>query len=458
MKTPFLSLTTGGILSILLGLIFLAISSHRSGKNDEFLKHGLLREGRVVSQEERPDSSKFILRLITNVSPKVTGADMQIIPVEVKEADFKELTVGSLRKLILIPGDPPRARLAGSTTRRNHRFGYVLSSFCICLGILLLWLEWRHHHPAPRPFVKAHVPKDRKEAAKLPALALLSDIMEKQALRNPILYQGPFEFSYSSEKTVIELKDGTNVRISQYRPITQLPQVLADKDLLHVLRSAQSDWELVDTITTGQLALSHLLKEKHASSADQFFINGAYLGLLHRDETENGQWHAFVRGIWKITPLSRTFAKLTSGDPRLARQAAFEILNHSDLSLIATLAPGLPEIRNALKRTPRTGKIADDRRFITRAADIIHSLAKGNCYCPVYAKSSDPAHIAIKKGKFTLSAGKKGDKKTEVTCTHCQKKYLLHEHAGSYVPYYVWDEKKEPHSTTPEVHSPTSTA
>lgn len=445
MKTPFLSLTTGGILALLLGLTFLAVSSNQSGKNDEFLERGLLREGRVVSQQQETDSQKPLLRLMTNVSPEVTGADMQIIPLEIKKSDLEKAPVGSLIKLILIPGNPPRARLAGSTTRRAHRFGYVFSSLCICLGILLLWLEWRRQHP-PRP--KRPIEPFPQKTSATPTLTALPDIMEKQSVKKTTLYHGPVEFSYSSEQTKVTLKDGSNIRITQYRPIAQLSQVLADKDLLHVLRSAQSDWKIVDTIKTGQLALSHLLKERHATEADQFFINGPYLGLLHRDEIHNGQWHSFVRGIWKITPLSHSIAKLTSGQAHLARQAAFEILNHTDLSLIASLAPGLHEIRAALAKTPRSGKFTDDRRFITRAADIIDSLSKGHCYCPVYAKGSDSPNIPIKKGKFILTSGNKS--KSEIICTHCQKTYQITKHAGSHIPYYVWKDKKQNKTAPPD--------
>ncbi len=450
MKTPFLSLTNGGILAILLGLIFLGIGSYHSGKNDEFLERGLLREGRVVSHQKSDHSPEYVLRLMTNVSHKVTGADMQIIELEVKDRDFEKAPVGSLVKLVLIPGNPPRARLAGSAKRTNYRFSYVLASLCICLGALMLWLAWHRHQPARTQ--TTHTPPDSKKPIQnqeAPALATLSDIMEKQIIKNPLLYDGPFEFSYSAEKTTVELKDGSSIRISHYRPITELPKVLADKDLLHVLRSAQSDWTLVDTIKTGQLALSFLLKEKHADEkTDQFFINGPYLGLLYRDEIDTGQWYSFIRGIWKITPLSHTIANLTSGDPDLARNAAFEILNHPDLTLIASLAPGVSHLRGAIKDTPRTGEFADDRRFITRAADVIETLASGNCYCQVYAKTSDPPDILVKKGKFTLNTpsildiGKKEDKKTELTCKHCQKKYQLTEHVGSYVPYYVWEEIK----------------
>jgi len=121
MKSPFLSLTIGGILALIVGLIFIGRSFHHSGQNDEFLERGLLREGRVVSHEEPGADSDYAFRLMTNVSPEVTGADMQILEVEVKEGDFEKAPVGALVKLVLIPGDPPRARLAGSAKRSPRR-------------------------------------------------------------------------------------------------------------------------------------------------------------------------------------------------------------------------------------------------------------------------------------------------------------------------------------------------
>ncbi|MFT6178867.1 MAG: hypothetical protein ACJAQT_001475 [Akkermansiaceae bacterium] len=442
MKSPFLSLTNGGIIVILLGLIVAGLSSHLSGKNDEFLEHGLLRAGRIVSahppKNQLENSPKYALRIMTNVSPDVSGIDMQIIEVGVKDGEFKKASVGSQLKLIIIPGAPPRARLAGSTKNTSYRVGYVIASLFICLGLLIFWLAWRNHKTP-----QSLLPQKPKWMNKAPTPAAPSNTMEKQTLKDDILYEGPFEFSYSAEKTNVELKDGTTVHVSQYRPLSDLPKVLADRDILHVLRTAQSPWKLVNTIKTGHLALSHLLKEKHATSADQFFINGPHLGLLFRDEVDNGQWRSIVRGLWKITPLSHTYAKLVSGNPDLARQASFEILNHADLELIATLAPNLPIIRAALKVTPRTGEFTDDRRFITRAADIIESLSKGNCYCQVYAKTSDPPHVLIEKGRFTSADSEKlDDKRIQVTCSKCALQYKVTEHPGRYLPYYVWELKK----------------
>jgi hypothetical protein len=434
MKSPFLSPSTGGILALFLGFLFIGLSSHHSQQNDEFLERGLLREGRVVSHDDADGGTPSLLRIMTNVSPKVSGADMQIIEVKVKKGDIQKAPVGSLLNLVLIPGDPPRARLAGSAKRVNYRFGYVIASLCICLGLLLLWLGWRRKNPPTSQLTE--------QVRKTKSGELAPTFMEEQAIKNRSLYDGPIEFSYSSEKTQIELKNGTRVRVSQYRPLSDLPEVLADKDLLHVLRTAQSDWKLVDTIKTGQLALSHLLREKHATEADQFFISGAYLGLLFRDEIDNGHWYSMVRGVWKISTLSRTLAKLTSGDPALAQEAALEILNHPDHTAIANLAPGLPSIRGAFKKTPRTGEFSDDRRFITRAADVIQSLSQGLCYCHVYAKSSDPPQLPIKNGKFILKDSNDEKKKSEVTCTHCQKEYSIKELPGSYLPYYVWELKK----------------
>lgn len=439
MKPPFLSLTNGGVLVVMLGLIIAGLSSHFSSKNDEFLERGLLRAGRVVSAKNPKDqpngSPKYALRIMTNVSPEVTGTDMKIIEVGVDGGEFKKASVGSQLKLIIIPGDPPRARLTGSTKGTSYRVGYVIASLFISLGLLILWLAWRNKETR-----QALLPQKPKWLKKVPAVAAPSNTMEKQTLKDPILYDGPFEFSYSAEKTSVELKDGTSVRVSQYRPLSDLPKVLADRDLLHVLRTAQSPWKLVETIKTGNLALSHLLKEKHATSADQFFINGPYLGLLFRDEVNNGRWYSMVRGIWKITPLSHTYANLISGNPDLARQASFEILNHSDLDLIATLAPNLPIIRAALKVTPRTGEFADDRRFITRAADVIESLSKGNCYCQVYAKSSDPPHVLVEKGRFAPKDPEKIDgEKIQITCSKCSLRYQVTAHPGRHVPYYVWE-------------------
>ena len=440
MKSPFFSLIAGGILAIIIGFVFIGRSSYQSGQNDEFLERGLLREGRVVSHQSPASHSDYALRLKTNVSPEVTGTDVKILEVEVKKGDFEKAPVGAFVKIVLIPGDPPRARLTGSAQRSSHRFGYVYASLSLCIGAILLWLAWRH-----KTFGPQEDPIDEEKVDETdhpPIVAAVSDIMEKQIIKDPILYDGAFEFSYSTEKNSVELKDGTKVRVSQYRPIRDLPKVLADKDLLHILRTAESPWQIADTIRTGQLALSHLLKEKHATEADQFFVNGPYLGLLYRDEIDTGRWHAIVRGIWRITPLSHTLSHLVSSQPDLAREAAFDILHHPDLSLIASLAPGLPIIRGALQNIPQTGEFSDNRRLITRAADIIDSLSQGNCYCLVYAQTSDPPYTLIEKKKFALESGRKGDQKIEISCTHCKKHYTLTQNADSHLPHYIWEEKK----------------
>ena len=463
MKTPFLSFTNAGIIAVILGLVFMGLSSHHSNQNDEFLERGLLRTGRVISQQDPRDPasqhSGYLLRVITNISPNVSESDIQIIEVEVTGKEFKKATVGVQLKLILIPDHPPRARLAGSAKRKTHRIGYAAASLCIFLGLLLLWLDWHPlaDQPQSSPSSQQDNEEEEEETTEVTASLARSNTMEMQLIKDPVLYDGPFEFSYSAEKTKVELKDGTIIHVSQYRPIADLPKVLADPDLLHVLRNAQNPWNLLPTIKTGRFALSHLLKEKHVTQADQFFINGSYLGLLNRDEVSNGIWRSIVRGIWKITPLSRAMADLTSGNPDLARQAAFDLLNHPDLYVVASLAPGLPAIREAVKNTPRTGAPADDRRFITRAADIIDSLANGHCYCQVYAKTSDPPHILIKKGKFTLlDEQNPTEKKTLVTCCHCKKGYTISERLENSLPYYAWEIRKEsiPDQTETEPPSP----
>ncbi len=478
MKTPFLSRTTGGILAIFLGLVFLALSSHQASKNHEFIEKGLSREGRVISHQQADDEPEFLLRLMTNVSAENQSADMKIIEIPVQEGDFEKAPVGSLLKLTLIPGDPPRSRLAASTKHHSYhsyhsyRFGYVFGSFAICLGILLLWLDWRtppashsaqrkkqethdkdgHHSSSSQESAETQETQETQEAQEARPLARLSDFMERQHIKDPILYHGAFEFSYSAEKTRVELKDGTQIRVSQYRPISDLQKVLADQDLLHVLRSAQGSqssqssakhWELPDSIESGQLALHHLLKEKHLSEADQFFINGPYLGLLYRDEIENGQWYSLVRGIWKITPLSHCIAQLTSADPARARDAALEILHHPNLALIASLAPGLPAIRAAYANQPQLGDSSEAHHPITRAAEVIDALANGHCYCQVHANSSDPPQSLIEKKKFTRRKGKAGDKDLEISCHHCLKRYQVTQQIGEPLPHFTWEEKKQ---------------
>jgi len=84
----------------------------------------------------------------------------------------------------------------------------------------------------------------------------------------------------------------------------------------------------------------------------------------------------------------------------------------------------------------------DARRLITRAADVIDSLSQGNCYCLVYAKTSDAPDTLIEKRKFILESDRKGDPKIEISCTHCKKHYTLTAHAGSAHPSYLWEEKK----------------
>jgi len=267
--------------------------------------------------------------------------------------------------------------------------------------------------------------------------------LEKISLKDTTLYDGAFEFSYSAEKTQITLPGRTKLRINQYRSLADLGKVLPDRDLLQVLRTAKSTWKIPE-FKTGRDALARLISQKDITSADQFFVNQDYLGLMFRDEVNNGRWLAWIRGVWKIHPFTKLFADLISREAFPSRQAAHEILDHENLSLVATLEPDVPLIRAASKKTPRDRRLQDNRHTITLAADLIEAVALGKCSCASYSASPDFSPVdLVEKGKFIkTSSDEVGDSKLikihHVTCLRCHTEYSVASEISGQVSRYEW--------------------
>jgi hypothetical protein len=218
--------------------------------------------------------------------------------------------------------------------------------------------------PIATPILKSSAPSPD---APLPALELLK-------LKDTSLYESGVESSDLIEKTLIKLPKRAKVRINQYRPLADLSKVLPDRDLIQVLRSAESTWKISES-ETGHDALARLITQKAITSADQFFLNGDHLGLMFRDEIDSDRRLAFLRGVWKIHPFTKLYADLVSRQAFPSLQAAQAILNHENLPLLATLAPDTSLIRAAAEKTPRDRRPQDNRQTIILAANHIETIA-----------------------------------------------------------------------------------
>ena len=435
MKIPAINNTRLGIVTVILGLIVAVISWSSSPKKNKFHLHGLEREGRVLSGNQSPTPS---LRIFTNASSD--SIDMQVVEVTVTPEEFEKAPVGTHLSLLVLPGNPPRAHLNTPAKSAPSPTGLVIASFFTCIGIFFLWLDFPKNKHA-----KTKLPKPPKKTTKSPPPAPLLT-MEKIPFKDPTLYDGIFEFSYAEEKTSIEMPDGTSLRINQYCSLPKLTQVLTDRDLVKVLRTAKSTWK-IPRITGGRKILVQLIKNRKVTKADQFFINGEHLGLLFRDEVDHGRWHAWVRGLWKISPLSKLFADLVSRDAARSRDAANKVLHHNEIQLLTALAPDADLIRDAAKHTPRDRQRDDNRRAITLAADMVEALGEGNCQCHIYSGNPDfsPAQL-VKKEKFTkVTPDEVGYIQmadiNHVACCQCNREYKVTGKIGSHIPNFKWEPK-----------------
>ena len=443
MKKRAISNTRLGILGVILGIIIAVISWSSTPGGDEFQKQGLERDGRVLSINPSPTPS---LRVFTNTSTDTLN--MQVVEVSIPPEELKKTPVGTRLSLLVLPGNPPRARLNTPVKKARTRTGFVIASFFTCVGILFLWLGLPKKKRLKNKLPKSTLSKPPKKSPKPrpPSPPAPLQTMEKLPLKDPTLYDGIFEFSYAEEKTRIELTDGSTIRINQYCPLSKLGQAITDRDLVEILRTAKSTWK-IPKVTGGRKALAQLVKDRNVSEADQFFINSDHLGLLFRDEVDNGRWHAWVRGLWKISPLSKLFADLVSRDADRSRDAANEVLHHNDIQLITALAPDAGLIRDAADHTPRDRRLADNRRAIILAAEMIEALGEGKCQCHIYSGNPDfsPAQL-VKKDKFIKVIPDEVDEIqmtniNHVACCQCGREFKVTGKIGGHIPNFQWEPK-----------------
>lgn len=238
--------------------------------------------GRVLSQQVEPDC---ILRVLANVAAADEAALMKVVEVEVSKGKLADFQVGAEVDLFVNRSGEARLRSAGDVYEETSRssFLWVICLFVLLLGLgLWIWNKVRH----------------ARELAELAKAEPLRLVMQK-SLKSSTLYQGALEFSYAEEKTRVELSEGLILRVSQYRPLKKLSSVLKGEDLLTVLREAKSDWKIVEELS-GEEVLEKLVSEGQLSEGDQFFVNENHLGLLSREESDTGQWHSWVRGVWEL--------------------------------------------------------------------------------------------------------------------------------------------------------------
>lgn len=351
-----LTLTSAGLLVIVAGLVIAGLTLNFTNLNDEFLEKGIPRQGRVISIQDSEIQNTIQVR--ANLANSGNETLISIVKIEVPSDFFAETEVGSQIPLLILPGDPPSVRLKTDTDRATYNDGYLLGAALGVLGLVLIWLD-RYDLISRQTW--------RARAAQLHRSPMLTDSLQKIAVKSIVLYDGPFEFSYAEEKTRVDLNDGTSLRINQYRPLADIALAAPEQDVLEILRSAKSNWKLpagADARTT----LAHLLKDGEITNADQFFINRDHLGILSRDEVDNGRWSSWVRGVWQLSSTGRILAGLLSANPAFVRKAADEVLHHKDISLISCLAPHLPQIRKSPSGT------SDDKRTLALAITLIEDL------------------------------------------------------------------------------------
>ena len=429
-----LNSTNSGLLVIIAGLLVAGLTYRLSNRNDEFLEEGLLRQGRVISLHQtgtHPDSGiKDSVRVQANLANSDDKTLISIIEVEIPPEIFAKTEVGSQIPLLLLPGDPPSVRLKTKTEEASFGTGYLLAVALGILGLVLIWLD--RHKFKPR----ALRPVRPKHTAHLPRGPALPNFLQKITVKSTVLYDGPFEFSYAEEKTRIDLANGTSLRINQYRPLADIALAVPEEDLDEILRSAKSDWEL-PAGADGKTTLAHLVKVREITEADQFFINRDHLGVLSRDENDNGRWYSWVRGVWRLSSTGRILAGLLSANPAFVRKAADEILYHENLSLVTALAPHLPTIRKSPSGTPQ------DKRALALAIELVEGLRDKKCPCQIYTGHQDfPPEILLEKKKMKKkTSGGKNDSSTahDFTCFSCDRTYSVTAKVRAGQPQFQWE-------------------
>jgi len=410
------TLTTGGLLVIVLGVIVAGLTFWLSNETDQFLKEGITREGRIISRHDSPTGPTQTLRVRADIATKAHEVLIRIVEVEVPGDTLEESPVGSQIALLILPGDPPSVRLKTKTEEASFATGYFLALAIITLGLILIWRDRREVRPRP-----VRTPEPPQTLRKVPT-------------KTTTLYDGAFEFSYAEEKNRIALIDGTSLRVNQYRPLCELASALPEDDLLEVLQTAKSNWQIPKD-TPGKETLAGLVKRREITGADQFFINGDHLGILFRDEVDTGHWSSWIRGVWQLSPLGRLLAALLSGDPARARPAAEKVLYDEDTSAMAPLTGHAKLIRRAAVGTH------DEREIIILAADLLKALGEGTCPCRIYTDSSHfSPDLLIAKKKMRKAREATENAAHDLACVRCIREYSVIAKVRAGVPLYEWQE------------------
>jgi len=429
-----LNLTNAGLLVIVAGLVVAGLTVNLSKRNDEFLKEGLTRPGRVISLHEADPDSKTnaSVKVRANLASSEEETLISIVEVEIPAETFHETEVGSQISLLVLPGDPPSVRLKTKTEGATFGTGYLLATAISILGLVLIGLDrWN---------LKPRAPRSARDG-RLPRGPALSDSLQKIAVKSTVLYDGPFEFSYAEEKTRIDLSDGTSLRINQYRPLADLASAVPKKDLLEILRTAKSNWN-IPSDTDAKTTLARLVKEREITDADQFFINRDHLSILSRDEVDNGRWYSWVRGVWQLSSAGRMLTGLLSVNPALVRKTADKVLYHEDLALVSSLAPHLAPMRKSPSGTP------DDKRALALATELIEGLQNEKCPCQIYTAHtgfSPELLFEKKKMKKKTSDGRNDPRATHgFACTRCERMYSVTTKVRNGQPHFHWAETSGP--------------
>jgi hypothetical protein len=436
MTKRLLNLTTVGLLVIVAGGMVAGLTFHFTKLNDESLEQGLSRQGRIISIYESstaPDTKvRYTAQIQADLATSEEDTLISIVEVDIPRDFSAELAIGSQIPLLVLPGNPPSVRLKTQTKETSYEVGYILATTLSILGLVLIWMN-RSKNDLRSTW--------RGRTVQLPRGPTLSDSLQKIAVKSTVLYDGPFEFSYAEEKTRIDLNDGTSLRINQYRPLAEIALEVPEQDILKILRTAKSDWNL-PAGADAKTALTHLLEEGKITNTDQFFINRNHLGILSRDEVDNGHWHSWVRGVWQLSSTGRILAGLLSANPAFVRKAADKVLYHDDLSLVASLAPHLPKIRKSPSGTP------DDKRTLGLAIELIGDLHDKKCPCQTYASHpffSPKLLLEKKKMKKEKPEGKDASSAADkLCCNYCKRIYSVTTKVHSGQQQFHWKQLTGP--------------
>ena len=436
MTKRLLNLNTVGLLVIVAGVVVAGLTFNFTKRNNEFLENGLTRQGRIISFHESSTASDTKVRhtaqIQANLATSEEDALISIVEVDISPDFSDELEIGSQIPLLVLPGDPPSVRLKTQTKEAIFGVGYILATMLGILGLVLIWINRS----------KSNLRSSwRGRTVQLSRGATLSDSLQKIAVKSTVLYDGPFEFSYAEEKTRINLNDGTSLRINQYRPLAEIALEVPEQDVLKILRTAKSDWNL-PTGADAKTALTHLLEEGKITNTDQFFINRNHLGILSRDEVDNGHWHSWVRGVWQLSAAGRILAGLLSANPAFVRKAADKVLYHDNLSLVASLAPHLPRIRKSPSGT------SDDKRTLGLAIELIGDLHDKKCPCQTYTSHpffSPKLLLEKKKMKKEKPEGKDASSTAhKLCCNYCKRIYSVTTKVHSGQQQFHWKQLTGP--------------